>query len=135
MYRKIITLCFSLLPLTMMADEVSGMIVQKNDGTQLNVDVATLRSIKFSDGQMLVIKTDNSQMAVNIDDVSVITFGNISLAVAALSGDGQSQQMTITDLSGRVVYKGLSHSADVPQNLHGTYIITVNGTSRKIAIR
>lgn len=133
MRKNIFIMAFGLMSLSAMADNVPGVVVTKTDGSTIQVPISATRSIKFADGNMIINKTDNTKQTVSLDDVELVTFSSISAAIKTIAGDS-NKQMIVTDLSGRVVYKGDSQSNNIPTSLHGVYIITVDGQSHKISI-
>lgn len=133
MRKSILIMFFSAMSLCAMADEVAGIVVEKSDGSKMKIALSDLLSIKFADGDMVINGKDNSRTLIAMDDVKLISFTNVSTAISAIAGS-DAKLITITDLAGRVVYKGESQSANVPE-LHGIYIFSVDGKSYKVALK
>ena len=128
-----------LCPLSMFADDVTpGITVNRTDGSSISVAINELQSIKFAEGNMIVKMNDNSQQTFIIDDITNITFNDITTAIKALTSSsltGESK-VTITDLSGRTVYNGTAEQSPAQGQLPaGIYIITANGKSCKLMIK
>jgi len=117
------------------ADELPGMVIQTNDGKSTSVDITSIRSIKYKDGVMLINKKDNNLQSVNVDDVSSITFGSITTAIESINGDKADSPIIVSDLTGKVVYKGTSKDASSLNLQKGTYIISSEGQKRKVFIK
>lgn len=135
MNRIIFGFLVVMFPLCSMADDVPGMLVHKTDGNSLEVEIANISSIKFNDGLMVINGKDNSQQCLPLDDISQITFSTIETAISSLTRGVKSGVVTITNLSGQIVYKGKVGASELPTSLKGVYIITVNGQSHKVTIK
>lgn len=116
------------------AEEVPGIIVNKGDGSKITVVLSDLRSIKFSEGNMVINMKDEVGQTVSLDEIESITFEDVVTAINTLSVDAKDDHVVVTDLAGRIIYKGRAESARSVGGLHGIYIITVNGKSHKVSI-
>jgi len=135
MKKKLTTLGISLLPLLASADEVPGLVITKTDNSQLSVALTSIRSIKFEEGTMLILQKDNSTQQISVDEITLLSFENVSTAIQSLMNDKTDGQVIITDLSGKVLYEGQSSSQDIPNDIHGNVILTIDGKSHKINLR
>lgn len=121
-----------------MADEVPGITISKTDGSNISLPTNELRSIKFKEGSMIVNMKDDSQQLFSVDDIANITFGDIITAINTITNDQPDTPITITDLSGRIIYKGNASNIHCPApntQLTGTFIINANGKSRTVIIK
>ena len=126
------------LPLVTMADEVPGITISKTDGSNISLPTNELRSIKFKEGSMIVNMKDDSQQLFSVGDIANITFGDIITAINTITNDQPDTPITITDLSGRIIYKGnASNTQHLTPNTQqtGTFIINANGKSRTVIIK
>ena len=124
------------MALCAMADKYEqGMTITKTDGSSISVEIAAMRSIKFEDGTMVINKKDGGQQKVSVDEVETISFGSVATAITAITADNGNTAITITDLSGKVVFKGNANEYDAKDALHGVYIINANGKSYKTIIK
>jgi len=135
MKKVLITLGLALSQMSAFADEVPGLIIEKEDGTNVSVNITSLQNIKFADGKMIITQKDNSTQSIDLDNITIMTFGSISTAVKAITGNVNDQDIVVTDLSGKVIYKGKSNNFNTSNALKGIYIITVNGESHKVLIK
>jgi len=135
MKKKLTTLGISLLPLLASADEVPGLIITKTDNSQLSVALTSIRSIKFQEGTMLILQKDNSTQQISVDEITLLSFENVSTAIQSLMNDKTDGLVIITDLSGKVLFEGQSNSQDIPNDIHGNVILTIDGKSHKINLR
>ena len=117
------------------ADNTPAMLITKTDSTQVAIEIATLRSIKFSDGMMVVTAQTGTQQTVNLDDIAVITFGSMTTAVETLVPQGSTEHLMITDLAGRVVYEGTAQGFAQHDGLRGVYVVKVGTRSYKVAVK
>jgi len=117
----------------MRGEEVKGMVITKNDGSTVQITLANLRSIKFSEGNMVIHQRDAQQQTVSLCDVTSITFADITAAIAAVIGDDAEAEVTVTDLAGRVVYRG-AKSGELPA-LKGTYIVSSGNNRVKVYVK
>lgn len=124
-----------LCSLSIFADDVTpGITVNKTDGSAISFATAEMYSIKFAEGNMIVNMKDCSQQSVALDDITNIIFEDISTAIKALTNSGSDNGfVTITDLSGRIVYNGKAETRKALPN--GIYVVTVNGKSCKVIIK
>lgn len=133
--KKVFLLYSALLcSLSCFADETPGIIINKSDGSSITVATSSLRSIKFNDGKMIVNMKDDSQQFVNLDDITNITFENIVTAINSITEGSSDSFVTVSDLSGRILYNGKANENMNKDNLRGIYIITTNGKSHKVKI-
>ena len=124
-----------MVPAFAFAEETPGLLIQKSDGSQVELRLSEIRSIKFGNGQMIVNGKDSAEQVFRVDDISKMTFCDIITAIKSLSCNAESGEVIVTDLSGKVVYKGKSGSVNVPTTLKGTFIITVDGQSHKVTVK
>lgn len=134
MNKFLSALLVALPVLSAQADQVPGMLVHRTDGTQVEVPIAQIRSIHFSDGQMVISQRDDTRQAILLDQISQISFGSIAQAIQSLTLHAADRDITITDLSGRVIYSGPAQSDQLPTTIHGTCIIWVDGVGHKVTI-
>ena len=125
----------ALATLSAHADEVPGMVVQKTDGSRVELAISSISKITFADGQMVVNAKDDTQKMLSLDDISQISFCSIISAIEALTHNNSDATVVITNLSGQIVYKGPASSALLPASLKGVYVITVNGESHTVTIK
>lgn len=136
--NKRVTLLFSILcSIGAFADGVTpGIIISKTDSSKASIAIAELKSIKFSDGAMIVNMKDNSQQSFNTDEVTNITFGDIPTAISTLyNGSTSAGIVSISDISGRAVYNGKAIDAAQVKLPAGIYVVTANGKSLKVMIK
>lgn len=125
----------AVLPLALSADDaVSGLVITKTNGERVEVAIANLRSIKFGSDTMVLYQVSDQPISVPLAEVQSLTFDNIVTAVRTVLGPEAEGTLTITDLAGRIVYRGNAHS-DIPRTLRGTFILTQGGRSQKVVIR
>ena len=134
MNKFLSALLVALPALSALADQVPGMLVHRTDGTQVEVPIAQIRSIRFSDGQMVISQRDDTCQAILLDQISQISFGSITEAIESLTLHAADRDITITDLSGRVLYSGPAQSDQLPTTLRGACIIIVDGVGHKVTI-
>ena len=128
-------LLLAVLPLALSADDaVSGLVITKTNGERVEVAIANLRSIKFGSDTMVLYRQSADPISVPLAEVQSLTFDNIVTAVRTVLGPEAEGTLTITDLAGRIVYRGNAHS-DIPRTLRGTFILTQGGRSQKVVIR
>lgn len=126
---------FGLFPLSGMAEEVPSMLVSKSDGSSLSVEISAVRSIKFQDGNMIVRQNGAADVRLSVDDITMITFGNMETAIASIAGKDNRHEMVIADLSGREIYRGPAAGWSTQRELHGSFVISVEGKSNKVTIK
>ena len=125
----------AVLPLALSADDtVSGLVITKTNGERVEVAIANLRSIKFGSDTMVLYRQSADPISVPLAEVQSLTFDDIITAVRTVLGPEAEGTLTITDLAGRIVYRGNAHS-DIPRTLRGTFILTQGGRSQKVVIR
>ncbi len=134
MKKTFITIVAMLCAISTFADGTPGLIVHKTDGSSISISTSALRNIKFSDGAMVVNMKDNSQQTISVDDISDMTFGSISSAITFITEGKKEEQIVITDLAGRVIYRGNANECGQLGTLDGIYVITINGVSHKVRI-
>lgn len=134
MNKLSVSLIFALSPLFSYADEVPGLLLQKSDGSQVEVEIAKIRSIRFADGNMIISHTDATLQSFPLVDIAQICFGNVTEAIQLVTLHTQNSEVTITSLSGELIYAGPAHSSDLPVLPQGTYVFTVDGVAQKVAI-
>lgn len=117
-----------------LADDVSSLIITKTDGQQTGVALTSIRSIKFSDDQM-IINTNGSTMCVAVSDITSVTFGSLATAIQTVAGSEGTTSVLVTDLDGKIVYQGTSMNENIPAGLKGVYVITTGGVSKKVTIK
>lgn len=128
-------LLLAVLPLALSADDaVSGLVITKTNGERVEVAIANLRSIKFGSDTMVLYRQSADPISVPLAEVQSLTFDDIITAVRTVLGPEAEGTLTITDLAGRIVYRGNAHS-DIPRTLRGTFILTQGGRSQKVVIR
>lgn len=133
--KKIILLYSAFLcSLSCFADETPGIIINKSDGSSITVATSSLRSIKFNDGKMVINMKDDSQQLVSLEDITNITFEDIVTAISSITEGSSDSSVTVSDLSGRILFKGNAKDKTDMSNLRGIYIITANGKSHKVKI-
>lgn len=138
MKKTFILLMSVLCTVNILADDVtSGIIINNTDGSAATISISKLRSIKFSDGNMILYMNDNSQQSICIDDITNITFDNIMSAIKTLTnGNIGDNTIRITDIAGNTVFKG--KATDIPSHGNlptGIYVITTNGKNYKVMIK
>ena len=137
MKKELITIIAMLCSLSMSADDVTpGITVSKTDGSNASIPLTTLQSIKFSDGNMVINLKDKSQQTFSIDEIAIIKFEDIATAINTLScGNTYNSNISITDLSGHIVFNGKAAEAMQTKLPAGIYVITTNGKSYKVMIK
>lgn len=136
-YRKTAIALLSLVMLSGLAkadNEQQGMLIQKTDGTQVQIALSSLRSIRFAEGMMQINQTDNTQQQIAVDDIAQITFGSLTTAIRSIVDDTK-QHIVIADISGRIIYEGAAADYRESDIAPGTYVISQQGQSRKITIQ
>lgn len=124
------------MALCAMADKyVQGMTITKTDGSSISVEIAAMRSIKFENGTMVINKKDGGQQKVSVDEIETVHFESIVTAIATITGNENDTAITITDLSGKVVFKGNAKEYDANNRLRGAYIINSGSKSYKTIIK
>ena len=125
----------AVLPLALSADDtVSGLVITKTNGERVEVAIAHLRSIKFGSDTMVLYRQSADPISVPLAEVQSLTFDDIITAVRTVLDPEAEGTLTITDLAGRIVYRGNAHG-DIPRTLRGTFILTQGGRSQKVVIR
>ena len=124
------------MALCAMADKyVQGMTITKTDGSSISVEIEAVRSIKFEDGTMVINKKDGGQQKVSVDEVGSISFESMASAITTITTNNGNTAITITDISGKVIFKGKAQEYDTKDAPHGIYIINANGRSYKTIIK
>lgn len=116
------------------AEEKPGIVINRTDGSSTSIEISLLKSIKFSEGNMIVCMKDESQQTINLDDVTTITFADVITAIRVVTEGKTDEQVTITDISGRIIYKGNVAEVGNAGHLSGIYVITVGEKSHKVRI-
>lgn len=111
------------------------MVITKTDNSSISVALNAIRSVKFADGMMLIVQKDNTQQQISTDDISVISFANVTSAIECITGGNGNHTIVLTDLTGKVLYKGTSADEEIPADIHGNCILTIDGKSQKINLR
>lgn len=137
MKKELIIVIATLCSLSMSADDVTpGITVSKTDGSSASIPLTMLYSIKFCDDNMVINMKDNSQQVFTIDEIAIITFEDIATAINTLSSENTNNcNISISDLSGRTIYKGKAAEAIQTKLPAGIYVITINGKSYKVMIK
>lgn len=139
MNKAIFSILAMFCPLSIFADDVTpGIIINKTDGSNTSVSISQLQSIKFAEGNMVVYMKDNTQQMLAVDDITTIMFEDITTAIKTLvDKNNANTSITITDISGRIVYSGTATDDYLSKEKlsHGIYIITANGKSCKVMIK
>lgn len=136
MKKELITIIAMLCSLSMSADDVTpGITVSKTDGSSASIPLTTLQSIKFSDGNMVINLKDKSQQTFIIDEIAIITFEDVVTAINTLTCGNTAKIISITDLSGHIVFNGKAAEAMQTKLPAGIYVITTNGKSYKVMIK
>lgn len=139
-------LSFSLL--TLWADDVQpALVVSCLDGTETSVALADIRTIRFVDGKMCFLLQGEEQ-SIAVDAIASVTFGSISTAIETLLGESLPKQLTVTDLSGKVLFRYQPSEAitdvaallrqigeQLPSAENRTYLLQLDGVVQKISIR
>ena len=127
MKRRILTVAFAAISLGIMADDIPSLNVKASSGDK-SIALSTIQSIKYEGSNMIVTLTDNSQQTFSVDEVTSITFSNITAAIQQVFGNGEAaEKCVVTDLNGRIM-----QGDNLPK---GVYIITSGNTSRKVIIK
>lgn len=137
MRKILICVITTLCSLSTLADDVTpGITVSKTDGSSTLIPLCELQSIRFNEGIMVINKKDNKQHCLAVDEITVITFEDISTAVNVLTSKNPANgNICITDLSGRVVYSGKVTDTGHSQLPAGIYVIRANSKSYKVMIK
>lgn len=138
MSKKVMLLFSMLCSLSVFADGgVPGIVISNTDSSKASIAIAEMKSIKFSDGVMIVNMKDDSQKSFIIDEIAIITFEDIATAINVLtSGNTSNSNVCITDVSGRTVFNGKAMDvSEQPKLPAGIYVVTANGRSQKIMIK
>lgn len=114
-------------------DKVKGLIIQTTTEST-EVALSNIQSIRYNDTDMLFALRDGSEVSIPVSDISVITFGQVSLPtlITELLGT-DSGKVTITDIQGRMVWQG--NISNCPTLLRGLYVIGNGKTSRKVILK
>lgn len=128
-------LLLAVLPSFAMADNVPGIIITKTDGSKVTVDISTVKSIKFRNGEMLITRKSSDSQSVALEEVSTMTFGSIASAINLVTASNKNTLVTVSDMSGKILYQGKACNYTQPNNLKGTYIIATSGKSHKVTIK
>lgn len=132
--KSLSTIAALLCSLSIFAEETPGIIINKSDGTSITISTTSLRNIKFSDGNMVVKMKDDTQQLIDVDDITIITFADITTAIHTITDGNTETQIVITDLTGKVVYQGNAETENALSTLEGIFIVTANGKSHKVKI-
>ncbi|MBQ0058032.1 MAG: hypothetical protein KBT20_10295 [Bacteroidales bacterium] len=130
--RKVLLLVIAFMAsaLSFAEDTVASMVVTKTDGSECALALSNVRSIKFDEGKMKINLAEGCE-TIAVDEISIITFGDMPSAIAAIAGKDGSQMLTVLDMAGNVVFNGCVSSWSSENKLHGIYVI--NG--RKVMIK
>lgn len=120
--------------LAAMADEVHTIVIEKNDGNSISIDITTLKSIKFADDVMLVNVTDGTQRSIAVADVIRMTFDSMATAINTIVGNESSDIISVIDLEGRVIYKGKAGLFNPGNEHNGIVIIKKDNKVYKVMI-
>lgn len=136
--KKILLLLATVLSASAYADDVPGMTVSTND-SEAEIAIQNIRTITYSDDKMIVNLTDGTAQTFSIDEVKLITFGDITTAIKGLVKDGERHsQYQVTDLNGRVIMSGKVDDGSLDlkrRDLKGIYIVTVGDKSQKVILK
>lgn len=115
-----------------LADDISALKIRKNDGEN-TLALSELRSIKYTDSDMVLNMKDGSQQVFALDDIVVMELGQISMAIKNICFD-KNDAYVITDLQGKVVSKGNCAELSLPI-LKGIYTLSVGNKSKIIVVK
>lgn len=119
------------------ADDVPSLKINAN-GTETNLELAGIKTIKFSENNMMVNFKDGTEKTFSLDDVTVIEFGTTTSAIKEILAEGnEDSTFSITDINGKTIIKGKCKDF---QNLNmslmrGLYVITSGKTTKKILVK
>lgn len=133
MKRIVFLFAVGMIALAAWADDIPALVVMTSEGERTQIDITKLRSLKFNDGNMIIYGKDDSRKTVNVDDVARMTFSSITAAIESVRTD--DSVITVYDLSGKKVFRGRNTDSLQQTDLKGIFIISYQGTSRKVLIK
>lgn len=118
-----------------LADEVPGIKISTATADS-ELEISAIGNIKYGESEMIVTMKDGTTATFAIDEITRMTFGDITTAIQSIASNGDSNaEITITDLSGRTIAKGKAESIASRTDLHGIMIISNGNESKKVIIR
>ena len=122
--RAAMTLLFAVLCSTGARAEEGKIIVWLNDGTTVPVLFSDMPEFTYADG-MITLQSNSPSTALSwpIENLQKFTFEGISTTIRDVKATGldiESDNMTVYDLSGRMVRQNVKSLSELPK---GVYIV------------
>ncbi len=132
--RAAMTLLLALLGSTgAWADNDAKIIVWLNDGNKSEVLFADMPELTYADGYVSITSNSPSTtLSWPIEDLQRLTFENVSTAIRDVKATGLdilSGNMSVYDLSGKMVKKQIKSLSELPK---GVYIVKDGSVSIKV---
>ena len=132
--RAAMTLLLTLLSSTgAWADNDAKIIVWLNDGNKSEVLFADMPELTYADGYVSITSNSPSTtLSWPIEDLQRLTFENVSTAIRDVKATGLdilSGNMSVYDLSGKMVKKQIKSLSELPK---GVYIVKDGSVSIKV---
>ena len=115
------------------ADNDAKIIVWLNDGNKSEVLFADMPELTYADGYVSITSNSPSTtLSWPIEDLQRLTFENVSTAIRDVKATGLdilSGNMSVYDLSGKMVKKQIKSLSELPK---GVYIVKDGSVSIKV---
>lgn len=147
MKRMLLAVVTAFISMTAMADGENGLYIIAGESSN-SYPVSEIQKITFSNGNVVVEKTDGTKASTAMTSISRMYFGELETAIQTVEGDGSSiwdgknikirghQNVKVYHSSGSLVYEGQfldGESVSMDELPRGVYVIEVGGNSFKIA--
>ncbi len=131
--RAAMTLLLALLSSTGAWAEDAKIIVWLNDGNKSEVLFADMPELTYADGYVSIqSNSPSTTLSWPIEDLQKLTFENTSTAIRDVKATGLdilSGNMSVYDLSGKMVKKQIKSLSELPQ---GVYIVKDGSVTIKV---
>lgn len=132
--RAAMTLLFAVLSSSgAWADNDAKIIVWLNDGNKSEVLFADMPELTYADGYVSIqSNSPSTTLSWPIEDLQKLTFENTSTAIRDVKATGLdilSGNMSVYDLSGKMVKKQIKSLSELPQ---GVYIVKDGSVTIKV---
>ena len=147
MKRIFLAVITAFISITAMADGENGLYIIAGDNSN-SYPVSEIQKITFSNGNVVVEKTDGTKASTAMSSISRMYFGELETAIQTIEGDSSSpwdgknilikgrQNVKVYHSSGSLVYEGQFNDGEAVsmESLpRGIYVVEVGSKSFKIA--
>ena len=130
--KTLLTLLLTLLGMSTWAAEAK-IVVWLNDGNKSEVLFADMPELTYADGYVSIqSNSPSTTLSWPIEDLQKLTFENTSTAIRDVKATGLdilSGNMSVYDLSGKMVKKQIKSLSELPQ---GVYIVKDGSVTIKV---